>query len=178
MTWIQTFSGRRFDLAAPRADQVDLDDIAFALGKISRFTGHTVVPYSVAQHCLVVASLTPPALRLAALMHDAAEAYVGDMSTPLKAMIPEFKRIELGVEAAIRDKFSIADLDDPLVKRADLIALFWERRDLMGPGVHGQRWAGEAEYAPLVPDERLQAVSWATASRLWLAEVKEELART
>lgn len=99
MSWIQTASGRRFDLAAPQSAMVDFDtDVPDALARIARFTGHIGAgPYSVAQHsvhcCDVVLAETGDPLAAAyALLHDAHEAYIGDWSTPLKQAIGAVER--------------------------------------------------------------------------------------
>jgi len=101
MTWITTNSGKRFDFTQPFDNTFDIHDIAHALAHINRFTGHTDQPYSVAQHSVYVSNIVPPRYALAGLMHDAAEAYLGDVSAPLKALLPEYKRIEHEVEMAL-----------------------------------------------------------------------------
>lgn len=87
MTWILTYTGRAFDLAAPRADLISTVDIAHSLSMICRFGGHPRRHYSVAQHSLLVAGIVPPEHQLIALLHDATEAYVGDMVRPIKLMM-------------------------------------------------------------------------------------------
>lgn len=82
MTICTTVSGRAVDLVAPDWRDIDLGDIARALSLLNRFAGQTRRPISVAEHSLVVAKLAPPALALAALLHDAHEAYFGDWPTP------------------------------------------------------------------------------------------------
>ena len=91
-----TSSGLRFDLVSPRAEQVRLADIARHLSRINRFNGGTgPLPWSVAAHSLLVADVVErtiggrcdPQLKLAALLHDAHEAYIGDLITPVKAMM-------------------------------------------------------------------------------------------
>ena len=84
MTVMQTFTGRLFDPFNPDPALIDLRDIAHALGNICRFGGHSRRYYSVAEHSILVASLVPEPLRLPALLHDAAEAYLGDIITPIK----------------------------------------------------------------------------------------------
>ena len=79
MSWIQTFQGKAFDPFAPRPADISHFDIAHALSNICRFTGHTNTFYSVAQHSVQVALLVPRPMQLAALLHDASEAYLCDI---------------------------------------------------------------------------------------------------
>lgn len=84
-TWITTISGKRWQLLDPNPDLVDFYDIAEALSKIPRFVGHTPgLVYSVAQHCCIVCDNAPLDAKPWALLHDAAEAYLNDISKPLK----------------------------------------------------------------------------------------------
>lgn len=129
---IATYRGIAFDLLNPKASMIDIEDIAHGLAYQCRFNGQTNHFYSVAQHSVMVASLVPKPLRLVALLHDAAEAYLGDMVRPLKALIPEFSRFEAKVATAIGEAFGVELAEIPKeVKRADLIALATEKRDLM-----------------------------------------------
>ena len=132
--FVSTFSGRQFYPLAPDAAQIDIGDIAHGLAYQCRFNGQTRHFYSVAQHSLIVAGLVAPPLRLAALLHDAAEAYLGDMVKPLKQLFPRYSAIESRVMAAIAQRYGIADAGDfaaPAIKCADLVALAMEKRDLM-----------------------------------------------
>jgi hypothetical protein len=79
-----TGSGVAFDPLRPTVDVIRLEDIAHSLASLPRYLGHTVRPYSVAQHCVIVSHLVAPAHALKALLHDADEAYIGDMIAPLK----------------------------------------------------------------------------------------------
>lgn len=134
---ISTFTGQRFNPLETDIDKiiVDIDfrDIAIALSRIPRFNGATTEFYSVAQHSVMVCDLVPSELKWTALGHDFAEAYLGDIVSPLKALIPQYKEIEARVEAALAKKFGFRT--DPeakaIIKRADLIALATEKRDLM-----------------------------------------------
>jgi hypothetical protein len=83
-TRIQTHSGGTFDLLNPDPADVRTEDIAHALSQIARYTGHTDTPYSVATHSVHVSQIVRPGLASLALLHDAAEAYLGDWSTILK----------------------------------------------------------------------------------------------
>lgn len=128
---VQLASGGYIDLLDPQPEDIHLSDIAFGLSHICRFTGHTKHFYSVAQHSVMVSNLVDVALAKEALLHDASEAYIGDVSTPLKNLLPEYKKIEGRLEAVISDKFGLPQKKNPLVKKADLIALVTEKRDLM-----------------------------------------------
>lgn len=129
--YVSTYLGNRFYPLEPRIDDVDIEDIAHGLAYQCRFNGQTSAFYSVAQHSLIVASLVPQELRFAALLHDAAEAYLGDMVKPLKMLLPGFSEIEDNVSRIIGERFGV-DLDhNPIIKQADLVALATEKRDLM-----------------------------------------------
>ena len=129
--YVATYTGRQFYPLDPQQDQVDIEDIAHGLAYQCRFNGQTRHFYSVAQHSLIVAGLVPKRFRLAALLHDAAEAYMGDMVKPLKQLFPMLSAIEAKVMAAIGARYGITDFEDRAIKRADLIALAMEKRDLM-----------------------------------------------
>ena len=109
---------------------MSLDDIVVALSRIQRGGGHYRFPYTVAQHSVMVSEIVPT---LAALLHDAAEAYIGDVLTPIKAACPELCAIENRIQAAIAAHFGIDTFARPEIKHADLVALATERRDLVGP---------------------------------------------
>jgi len=128
---ILTSSGDYFSFINPDAYHFEIETIAHALSYLCRFTGHTAEFYSVAQHSVMVSSLLPREMQLAGLLHDATEAFVGDMTKPLKDMFPEFRRIEKNIENAICRQYGIACPMPREVKQADLILLATEQRDLM-----------------------------------------------
>ena len=130
-TYVSTFLGNRFYPLEPRIDQIAIEDIAHGLAYQCRFNGQTCDFYSVAQHSLIVASIVPPPMQLAALLHDSAEAYLGDMVKPLKVLLPEFARIEEQVTEIIAAAFGVDFSDYVAIKKADLVALATEKRDLM-----------------------------------------------
>ena len=131
MNWILTRSGRQFDLLNPTAAMISPHDIGHALARLCRFNGHTLDHYSVAQHSMIVCDLVPLKDQLPALLHDATEAYLGDMTRPLKALMPAYRQIEQRVWHAVCDRFEIDPILPDSVIRADMVALATERRDLM-----------------------------------------------
>ncbi len=128
---ILTHSGIEFDLCKPDPDLIEIEDIAHALSNLCRFTGHTKHFYSVAQHSYLCATLVPQEHQLEALLHDAAEAYIGDVSSPLKALLPGYQMIEFNLEQAIRKRFELPPKKSAWVKEADLMMLAAEKAQLM-----------------------------------------------
>lgn len=131
--WIQTYTGRQFWPLDPRADEVDIQDIAHALSNLCRFTGHCAWFYSVAQHSVLVSRACDPADALAGLLHDAAEAYVADLPRPIKRQpgMEAYRDAEALVHGAIGERFGVAVLMPPSVVAADEAVLATEGRDLM-----------------------------------------------
>lgn len=128
---ILTRTGQVVSLTHPTPAIIDPSDIAHALSNLCRYTGHTKSFYSVAHHTLLVASLVPASLRPQAILHDAAEAYLGDMSTPLKALLPDYRVLESRFQRAIGKRFGVSMAANKFVKRADLLALWAESYRLM-----------------------------------------------
>lgn len=120
---IMLASGNYFNLDDPENSRIDLFDIAHALSHICRFTGHVTGFYSVAEHSVLCSHLVPRKHAMAALMHDAAEAVLGDMASPLKAMMPEYRALESRVEATIMPRFGISLPMNPWIKHADQLML-------------------------------------------------------
>lgn len=95
MPAISTKSGRRLYVQNPTIAQIDIEDIAHGLAHQCRFNGQTSNFYSVAQHSVIVASILPPELKLAGLLHDASGAYLGDIVQPLKELLPDYLEFEV-----------------------------------------------------------------------------------
>lgn len=108
MTYITTFTGVHFDLEEPTPEMVHIGDIAHHLAYQCRWVGATHVFWSIAQHSVLVAAIVPDHLKRWALMHDAAEAYIGDITRPLKTLLPGVREIESRIMHVIAEKFSLA----------------------------------------------------------------------
>ena len=108
------------DLLDFSATDVDLEDISHALGSLPRYGGHGSTFYSVAEHSIRVAMMVEPRHRLEALLHDAAEAYLGDVVAPLKALLPDYRKIEDRIQAVIQCRFSIPPRLSDQVMEADI----------------------------------------------------------
>lgn len=189
MTWILTHSGYKFDLLNPTAAMVHPADIVHALSMICRFNGHSRRHYSVAQHSLTVVAILaledrPDDEKLAGLLHDAPEAYISDLTRPLKQAMRGFStarqrtwmmqadamgldaerlyervantpmqhaageafnvlesfyhQVEARIWRAICQRFDLPEQLPASVKRADMVALATEKRDLMP--THPETW--------------------------------------
>jgi uncharacterized protein len=152
---IRVRSGRYLDLLNPQPDQFTLEDIAGALSKICRFGGQIDRFYSVADHCVNCVKLAETwgystAQRQAVLMHDAAEAFIGDVVKPLKVLLDAYAEIETQIESVIAVKFSVDfALHADAVKRVDRAMLIAERRQFFSKDT--AKWTGE---------ETVDSVEW------------------
>src|SRR3954452_7056470 len=158
--YLQTVSGRFVNPFDPDPDQLDIADIARALANVCRFRGHCRSFYSVAQHSVIVSQLVEERGGdvedvFAALMHDATEAYLGDMPHPIKhrsALGAAFKEAEAHLEQVIAQRFHIkpgvAD-----IKKVDRALLATEPRALSGDNC---RWPELDWVEPL----ELELVAW------------------
>lgn len=159
-TSIQLHSGRMFDILNPDPERISIEDIATSLAKQCRYNGHCRAFYSVAQHSDLVSRLVPERLALAGLLHDAAEAYIGDIVRPLKILLDDkssglIHDIEARVDHAIAVRFGVPVLFKSCraaIKHADNVALATEKRDLMAPS--------ECEWADLPDPSDLMVLPW------------------
>jgi 5'-deoxynucleotidase YfbR-like HD superfamily hydrolase len=151
--WQRMLSGRRLDLLDPSPLDIEIEDIAHGLARVARWNGQTkgASAFSVAQHCLLVerfvADLKPKSqkeLRLAALLHDAAEYVIGDLISPFKAAVGlDYKAFEEKLTCAIHIRFGLppqmSGEDTALIKRADRISAYFEAIQLAGFGIEEAR---------------------------------------
>lgn len=139
-----TYSGQAMAILEPRPEQIKLIDIAHHLARVCRFGGACNTFYSVADHSVYVSLHVPSHLQKRALLHDAAEAYLGDIISPLKALLPDYQAIEEIWEGVIATAFDLPCLSHPAIKRADLAAVQSERSLLLPktliPGEANDLW--------------------------------------
>lgn len=152
--WLQLINGKPYDFHGNAKLELAPVDLARALSHINRFNGHTRKPYTVAQHCVVVSRYLDfcPLYAMHGLLHDAHEALVCDLPTPLKWALDfepvrgsdkpakagdKWRDIERRAEHSIYATCGLAlpgDSVQAAVKQADVVALLTEKRDLMEPG--------------------------------------------
>lgn len=138
-------SGAMLDFLDPWSSDFTIDDIAHGLSLICRYSGQCDQFYSVAEHCIHVSEVAREHA-YAALMHDAAEAFVGDVTRPLKQLLPNYKSIEAAVEGAICSRFQVEYPIPDAVKNADLRVLAAEQAQIMPLGTNA--WAHTAGVIP------------------------------
>ena len=106
-TTMHTLSGKAIDFLAVDENNLDMHDIAHALHQINRFNGHAYKPYSVLSHSMCASYLMPEGKKMEGLLHDAAEAYIGDITTPAKNLWPDIVVYEDKLLAKILRKYDI-----------------------------------------------------------------------
>lgn len=173
--------GRLRDLRALTAPDFELESIVFRLAKINRFAGATRFPLSVTTHSMVVAYLCPPELALTGLLHDITEAFgIGDMISPIKALMPEYRKLEREIWEQLCVPFPalarIAEVDH-YDKRATALEAFMHRRCMPD-------WAEQigCGHPPTRDEKRLcdmyysQEIPWLTSAH-WYLSVYDTLTR-
>jgi 5'-deoxynucleotidase YfbR-like HD superfamily hydrolase len=144
--WQRMLSGRRLDIIDPSPMDIEIEDIAHGLARVSRWNGQTKgkFPLSVAQHSVIVEKLLhanaphfDQKWQLATLLHDAPEYVIGDMITPFKAVLGDhYRQIESKLDAAVRIRFglpaTLPDYVSKAIKRADRMAAWLEATQLAG----------------------------------------------
>ena len=127
---IRTNSGLYINTFNPTPDMISIEDIAHGLARQPRFAGHLERHYSVAQHSIHCYELALPENKLVALLHDASEAYMLDMPTPIKARLPEYVEIEHNLMSVIANKFGfVYPYNHPEIKEIDnyMVHLEWDK---------------------------------------------------
>ncbi len=152
--WIETATGRKFDLAEPDASHVCIEDITHSLSMICRYSGHCRDFYSVAQHSVHMAErFRDPHAAMAALLHDAGEAYYGDIARPMKQLLGvfehEYKAIRNKIDGLIENVFDVQNHVSQ-IKQADAFLMQWEARWLMKS--KGEGWT----FGPLPASLRIE----------------------
>jgi len=129
--WMQTYTGKAFYPFDPRPEDFDIEDIAHALSMLCRYGGHCLYFYSVAEHCVLMSCVAARENALWALMHDATEAYIGDMIRPLKWHMPKFKEVEDVLMDHIAEVFGLSRPMPEEIKILDNSMLAMERNHIM-----------------------------------------------
>jgi uncharacterized protein len=143
--WFTTHSGKKFYPLDPRPEDICIEDIAHSLSHVCRYGGHCAAHYSVAQHSVYVSLVVgerEPEHALWGLLHDAAEAYVGDMVRPLKQVkgMGAYRDIEAGIMIAICKVFGLPLEEPAIVKEVDRRMCVTEG-PWMFPGRHDVLWS-------------------------------------
>jgi hypothetical protein len=147
LAWIETFTGHKFHILQPCPKEVHIEDVAHALSLQCRFVGHSKFHYSVAQHAVLVSHIVDPKFAFEALHHDDSEAYISDMSRPLKHFTPAgvaYMAVEGPVQDACNKKWGLRlGPMSPEVKVGDNLILFSEKDALMKPLEWDHVWGDE-----------------------------------
>jgi 5'-deoxynucleotidase YfbR-like HD superfamily hydrolase len=172
--WIQTASGLKFPLLEIDRNAILIEDIAHALSMLCRFNAQCLKFYSVAEHSVHVSHEIAPELALVGLMHDAAEAYIGDVPSPLKKHLTQFQVIEERLIAAIAKRYGFAMPEDGSddareLKRADVQLLVDEKAAIMAQ--EPEAWPSNAP--PLKNSDRIKCWSSEIAKARFMARFEE-----
>lgn len=154
--YILLANGKQWWFENPDPAVIDIDVVAGALSRLCRFSGQTKRFYSVAEHSIAVAGIVPWEDKLEALMHDASEAFVVDVPSPLKPLLKDYPALEEKAHRAVAERFGLRYPWPPSVKQADLVMLATEKRDLM-PG--NERWPITDQIEAL-PERIRQSYTW------------------
>jgi 5'-deoxynucleotidase YfbR-like HD superfamily hydrolase len=137
----------------PTVDMINLEDISIALSNSCRWGGHTPEPYTIAQHSVMVMATLEIVLgkrctnelRRQALLHDASEAYMGDLVAPLKRQMPEYRKVEDGLQKVIAIKFGLNYPWDPMICAADKASMVALEAPICGKPADGFEYFFETE---------------------------------
>jgi len=129
--FIETYTGKKFYFLEPQETEVDIIDIAHSLSMQCRYTGHCRKFYSVAEHCIHVADLCSDESKLYGLLHDASEAYLTDIASPVKPFLQNYKMMEKQIMSTVYEKFGLEPSLPIEVQKIDLAILRTEADQLM-----------------------------------------------
>lgn len=152
--WIQTYSGKRFYFRDPNPDDLSIEDIAQALSKQCRFAGHVQKFYSVAEHSVLVSYMTLNPLE--GLLHDASEAFIVDMPSPIKAELKGYQDVEEVIMKVIAEKFGFAYPMSDDLHDADKAQLIEEARHLL----KNCEWINDEKYKALNRQYGILPMCW------------------
>ncbi len=177
--WSQAYSGMRFWVLEPRADEITYDDICIGLARAFRYRGQTRDAYSVAEHSVIVSLYVEKFARergwkeddvltmaREALLHDAPEAYIGDIARPLKRqkVMKGYGKVEALWEKAIAEHFNLktTPYSHELIKEVDNRIILDEIEALM---IDPDMWARSGRYTDLQPlGAEIAALPWEQAA--------------
>ena len=170
-TYIETYSGKKFNFLKPNPDDIDIIDIAHSLGMQCRYTGHAKTFYSIAEHSIVVSKLCCPEHAFWGLMHDATEAYLTDVASPVKRHLLNYKEIETNLMNAICLKYGLPEKMPEEVHNADMEALRSEARYLMTS--RGEDWKINQNNDNPIIDVEFKNYTHNTAKVAFLSEFED-----
>lgn len=175
--YFQTSSGHMVDLLSPAPEDIFITDIASHLSMLCRFSGATRAFYSVSQHSVMVARMVPLHAKAHALLHDAHEAFLGDITSPVKSALVFLgdkslakltAKIDRAIHAAFGLEYPAPREIQAVIQHADQVALATEKRDLL-------------EYAewnlplPSPAKHRIRPLTWPLALDLFMKEYQNAL---
>lgn len=156
--YITTYSGVHLTPQAPRAEDIRIRDIAHALSLMVRANGHFPKFYSVGQHCIhcceeAAAREYEKRVQLACLLHDASEAYLADITRPVKQHLPKYREIEGTVQEAVFGKYLgvLSQEERRLWRELDDTLLYYEFDHFMGEKL--MECPGELKSSPVFDTE-------------------------
>lgn len=172
---ILLLNGHVMDVMNPEADDFDLEDIAQALSQEARFGGRCREFYSVAQHSYYMSYMTPPEKAKQYLLHDGVEAYMRDMASPWKPLMPEYKAHEKRLAGHLALSFGMAvdAFEDPGMKLIDRKIQALEAATLLDDPSPVFAWCGTPDGSMFDIDKDFQAWDWKTAKRLFINRFHE-----
>ncbi len=167
---IETFTGKLFDIRNPKPEMVCIEDIAHSLSGLPRFTMHCKFPYPVAQHLRIGSYFVPKEFAFDYFCHDFSEAYLNDMSRPMKhftAVGKEYRKIERRVQSVIAEVIGFSKREPKIVKLFDTRMLYTEKAQLMFSGNFHHEWTNQKDGREPLPVTLEYADFW-TQKKLFL----------